>query len=29
MKLRSLPNIGDNKWKDIAQAINDTALTVV
>ena len=29
MKLRSLPNISDNKWKDIAQAINDTALTVL
>ena len=29
VKLRSLPNISDNKWKDIAQAINDTALTVL
>ena len=24
VKLRSLPNISDNKWKDIAQAINDS-----
>ena len=24
-----MPNINDNKWKDIAQAINDTALTVL
>ena len=23
VKLRSLPNISDNMWKDIAQAIND------
>ena len=29
MKLRTLRNINDNKWKDIAQAINDTALTVL
>ena len=29
VKLRSLPNISDNKWKDIAEAINDTALTVL
>ena len=29
VKLRSLPNISDNKWKDIAQAINDTATTVL
>ena len=29
VKLRSLPNISDNKWKDIAQAISDTALTVL
>ena len=29
VKLRSLPNISDNKWKDIAQAINDTALTAL
>ena len=29
VQLRSLPNISDNKWKDIAQAINDTALTVL
>ena len=29
VKLRSLPNISDNKWKDIAQAINDRALTVL
>ena len=25
VKLRSLPNISGNKWKDIAQAINDKA----
>ena len=24
-----MPNINDNKWKDIAQAINDTALAVL
>ena len=29
VKLRRLPNISDNKWKDTAQAINDTALTVL
>ena len=29
VKLCSLPNISDNKWKDIAQATNDTALTVL
>ena len=29
VKLRSLPNISNNKWKDIAQAINDTVLTVL
>ena len=29
VKLRSLPNISDNKWKGIAQAINDTTLTVL
>ena len=29
VKLRSLPDISDNKWKDIAQAINDTALTAL
>ena len=29
VKLRSLPNISDNKWKNIAQALNDTALTVL
>ena len=29
VKLRSLPNIGDNKWKDITQTINDTTLTVL
>ena len=29
MKLRSLPNINDSKWKYIAQAIQDTALTVL
>ena len=29
VKLRSLPNISNNKWKDIPQAINDTALTVL
>ena len=29
VKLRSMPNISDNKWKDIAQAVNDTALTVL
>ena len=29
VKLRSLPNISDNKWKGIAQAINDRALTVL
>ena len=28
VKLRSLANISDNNWKDIAQAINDTTLTV-
>ena len=28
VKLCCLPNISDNKWEDIAQAINDTALTV-
>ena len=29
VKLRGLPNIIDNKWKDITQAINDIALTVL
>ena len=29
VKLGSLPNISDNKRKDIAQAINDTTLTVL
>ena len=29
MKLRSLLNISDNKWKDIGQVINDTSLTVL
>ena len=29
VKLGSLPNISDNKWKEITQAINDTALTVL
>ena len=29
MKLRSLPNINDSKWKYIAQAIQYTALTVL
>ena len=29
VKLRGLPNISDNKWKDITQAINDIALTVL
>ena len=29
VKLRSLPNISENKWKDVAQAIHDTALTVL
>ena len=29
VKLRSLPNISDNNWKDIAHAINDIALTVL
>ena len=29
VKLRGLPNISDNKWKDITQAINDMALTVL
>ena len=29
VKLRSLPNISDNNWKDITQAINDAALTVL
>ena len=29
VKLRKLPNISGNKWKDISQAINDTALTVL
>ena len=29
VNLRSLPNISDCKWKDIAQAIKDTALTVI
>ena len=28
VKLRSLANISDNNWKDIAQAINNTTLTV-
>ena len=29
VKLRSLPNISENKWKDVAQAMHDTALTVL
>ena len=29
VKLRSLSNISENKWKDVAQAIHDTALTVL
>ena len=29
VKLRSLPNISDNNWKDITQEINDAALTVL
>ena len=29
VKLRSLPNISDNKWEDIARAKNDRALTVL
>ena len=29
VKLRSLSNISENKWKDVAQAIRDTALTVL
>ena len=28
VKLRSLPNISDNKWRDITDGINDTALIV-
>ena len=29
VKLHRLPNMSDNKWKDIAQAINSTALTIL
>ena len=29
VKLYRLPNMSDNKWKDIAQAINSTALTIL
>ena len=29
VKLSSLSNISENKWKDVAQAIHDTALTVL
>ena len=29
VKLHRLPNMSDNKWEDIAQVINNTALTIL